>query len=232
MEKSALRNYIKQEIQEILSEDSIEEGTWSKGTPEQIQNFIKDINKIQTHYYDIVGDDEVFNGLDAAVRRAQQMVKTVDEATEEEVKNQKDLNKELETTAKIKKDMELKEFEGPMITGENELVKAIIKMGKKSKPFLKKLEKLLQDIGSGAGHALRSEAEEEDDEFDVVDKEPTKKDLKGDSVAVRGRKLQETITQMKALAKKYKEAEGQEKEKIKERLKTLTKIKKELESSL
>jgi hypothetical protein len=54
-----------------------------------------------------------------------------------------------------------------MITGENELVKAIIKMGKKSKPFLKKLEKLLQDMGSGAGHALRSEAEEGEDEFDV-----------------------------------------------------------------
>lgn len=87
-------------------------------------------------------------------------------------------------------------------------------------------------MGSGAGHALRSEAEEGEDEFDVVDKEPTKKDLKGDSVAVRGRKLQETVAQMKILVKKYKEAEGAEKEKIKERLKSLTKIKKELESSL
>jgi hypothetical protein len=244
MEKSALRNYIKQEIREILSEDSIEEGTWSKGTPEQIQNFINDVDQIQMDYYDIVGDDEIFNGLDAAVRRAQQMMKTVDEATSAEVENQKELNKELEKTAQISKKINmdetlttettntLKEFEGPMITGENELVKAIIKMGKKSKPFLKKLEKLLQDMGSGAGHALRSEAEEGEDEFDVVDKEPTKKDLKGDSVAVRGRKLQETVAQMKILVKKYKEAEGAEKEKIKERLKSLTKIKKELESSL
>jgi hypothetical protein len=66
----------------------------------------------------------------------------------------------------------------------------------------------------------------------MLDKEPTKKDLKGDSVAVRGRKLQETVAQMKILVKKYKEAEGAEKEKIKERLKSLTKIKKELESSL
>jgi hypothetical protein len=96
-----LRNYIKQEIREILSEDSIEEGTWSKGTPEQIQNFINDIDQIQMDYYDIVGDDEIFNGLDAAVRRAQQMMKTVDEATSAEVENQRELNKELEKTAQI-----------------------------------------------------------------------------------------------------------------------------------
>ena len=37
---------------------------------------------------------------------------------------------------------------------------------------------------------------------------------------------------MKSLVKKYKQAEGAEKEKVKDRLKELTKIKKEIEASI
>ena len=50
------------------------EGTWSVGTKEQIGNFIKDMEKIKIHYNDIVGDDEVYNGLDSAISRAEEMM--------------------------------------------------------------------------------------------------------------------------------------------------------------
>ena len=65
------------------------------------------------------------------------------------------------------------------------------------------------------------------------DTEPTDKDLKKkDSVAKTATKLKDTTTQMKTLAKKFKEAKGTEKEKIKDQLKKLTKVKKELEAML
>ena len=63
--------------------------------------------------------------------------------------------------------------------------------------------------------------------------EPTAADLKKkDSVTTIGRKLQEITKEMKNVLAKYKKSEGSEKEKHLERLKELTKIKKELESAL
>ena len=65
--------------------------------------------------------------------------------------------------------------------------------------------------------------------------EPTSSQLKGaskDSVAVLARKLQQTSSELKSTANKWKRSEGEEKEKLKNRLITLTKIKKELESML
>ena len=65
------------------------------------------------------------------------------------------------------------------------------------------------------------------------DEEPTSADLKKkDSVTTIGRKLQEITKEMKNVLAKYKKSEGSEKEKHLERLKELTKIKKELESAL
>jgi hypothetical protein len=65
------------------------------------------------------------------------------------------------------------------------------------------------------------------------DEEPTSADLKKkDSVTTVGRKLQEITKEMKSTLAKWKKSEGSEKEKHLERLKELTKMKKELESML
>ena len=65
------------------------------------------------------------------------------------------------------------------------------------------------------------------------DEEPTSSDLKKkDSVTTIGKKLQEIAKEMKNVLAKYKKSEGSDKEKHLERLKELTKIKKELESAL
>jgi|FLOH01.1.fsa_nt_gi glutamyl/glutaminyl-tRNA synthetase len=71
----------------------------------------------------------------------------------------------------------------------------------------------------------------EEDEFDMEDeKEPSAKDIKkGDSVSTIARKLQDNTKEMKSTVNKWKQAEGEEKERLLARLKELTKIKKELE---
>ena len=62
------------------------------------------------------------------------------------------------------------------------------------------------------------------------DAEPSAKDIKkDDSVSTISRKLQATTKEMKSIVNKWKEAEGEEKERLLARLKELTKIKKELE---
>ena len=133
------------------SNTPLNEGTWSLGTVMQVQNFIRDMEKIKNHYYDIVGDDQVFNGLDNAIERAKEL-----------------------------------EMEAP----EN-----------------------------------RSDITE--------DEEPTSAELKKkDSVTTTSNKLQKLVKQMKEKAKEFKAAKGDEKEKIKDELKKMTKEKKELEKSI
>jgi len=74
---------------------------------------------------------------------------------------------------------------------------------------------------------LQSELTEEEE-----DKEPTAKQLKGDSVATIANKLQQTTKEMKSTVNKWKTSEGEEKQKLRDKLLKLTNIKKELESML
>ena len=64
------------------------------------------------------------------------------------------------------------------------------------------------------------------------DEEPTAAQLKGDSVSKIATHLQKTASDLNSTAKKWKNSEGEEKEKLRNRLVKLTKIKKELESML
>tara|TARA_Y100000592_G_scaffold90477_1_gene149146 strand:- start:1001 stop:1426 length:426 start_codon:yes stop_codon:yes gene_type:complete len=67
------------------------------------------------------------------------------------------------------------------------------------------------------------------------EEEPSTTQLKGaskDSIAVLARKLQQVSSELKSTANRWKKSEGSEKENLKNRLLTLTKIKKELESML
>ena len=64
------------------------------------------------------------------------------------------------------------------------------------------------------------------------DDEPTAKQLKGDSVATIATKLQQTTKEMKSTVNKWKTSEGEEKQKLRDKLLKLTNIKKELESML
>ena len=69
--------------------------------------------------------------------------------------------------------------------------------------------------------------------FEEDEDEPKSKDLKGEPLSKIGYKLADTQKEMKQVVKKYSAApEGEEKEKFKDRLRELNKIKKELESLL
>jgi hypothetical protein len=95
------------------------------------------------------------------------------------------------------------------------------------KDYNAELEKTAQ-LSKEAG---LTEEEDEDDE-DVMDKKASKAAKKGDSITKLANKLQQTTKEMKTVVNKWKDAEGSEKEKLTNRLRELTKIKKELEGLL
>ena len=69
--------------------------------------------------------------------------------------------------------------------------------------------------------------------FEEDDDEPKAKDLKGDSISMLATKLQQITKEMKQVVKKWSATEeGPAKDKLKDELRTKTKIKKELESLL
>ena len=82
---------------------------------------------------------------------------------------------------------------------------------------------------------LEKTKELQDELIEEEDEEPTKSQLKGaskDSVATIARKLQQTAKEMKSTVNKWKTSEGEEKQKLRDKLLKLTNIKKELESML
>ena len=169
MKKSELAAFIKEEIKSTLNT----EGVWSKGDDTAIRDFILDVEQLKDDYYDIVGSDDVFNGLDSAIRSANELI-AMNEVTDKEVENQKAYNDELEKTADLMSKMDMNEDE---------------------------------------------------------DKEPSKADLKKTKGLAKAKEeLAQLTKQMKSLARKYKEAEGEEKEKLVADLKKKTKLKRELEA--
>jgi 1,2-phenylacetyl-CoA epoxidase catalytic subunit len=74
--------------------------------------------------------------------------------------------------------------------------------------------------------------ESDEDEYDIDVKEPTAKDLKKDSIATTASKLQKLVAKMKDKAKEFSTAEGKAKDKIKDELKVMTALKKQLEGNL
>ncbi len=141
----------------------------------------------------------------------EEIIDILEAASQEDVQAQKDLNAELAKTAELSKDLGMSE-------------------GNDSDKF--------QDDGY-VNHTyddsvidkynvpVEPTAVFEDDED-----EPKASDLKKEPLSKIGYKLADTQKEMKRVVKKYSAAEGDEKEKLKDRLRDLNKIKKELESLL
>ena len=53
----------------------LNEGVWEVGSKQDIQEFIAKLRQLKNVYYNIVGSDEVQNGLDAALRGAEELMK-------------------------------------------------------------------------------------------------------------------------------------------------------------
>ena len=146
--ESKLRERVKAEILSALKENDVNEGTWALGTVQDLQNFIDVIEQVKDDFHGLVGDDEIYNGLDAAINRAEelkeeaekkQMFKNVNKGLGLEEAEEKDQPEEEETP-------EVADVE-PEITGDEKIVQDALtkayetasKMGDK---------KLLDQIGN------------------------------------------------------------------------------------
>lgn len=123
MKKSTFKEVVKEEIFSILKKSPINEISTLdfKSSPTDIGSFIAQIvdQKVNDEKY-LIG---LANILKAVYKTINSKVSVremggIDEATEEEVENQKKLNKELEKTSSIVKDMPIKEedeFDSPEV---------------------------------------------------------------------------------------------------------------------
>ena len=188
-----------------------------------------------------------------------EILATLTEASAEDVNNQKDLNKELEKTAAISKELGLEEngkkdhWADYTDIGMFYMEKhGNIYQGKEQKLTDSQYEKLGKkivdqlyggDVGKAydetykavKGNELKYKGSLDENE----DEEKTEKDAVAQAKAARGKHkkldiavkaLKDITTEMKSIAREYSKADGVEKEKIKDQLKTKTAKKKELES--
>ena len=181
--------------------------------------------------------------------------------TQDDVKAQQDYNAELEKTAELAKEAGLTENVNPevhrLINGFirkmadkydyslQDAVYAIIQV-LKSQNYDGVNEANDSDKFQDDGYVDKKDVDDTTDLYvhsggeemafeqieDDEEKEPTASQLKKEPLSKIGYKLADTQKEMKKVVKKWKDAEGSEKEKLKDRLKTLTKIKKEIEGLL
>lgn len=107
----------------------IREGTWSSGTYNEIGRFIQDVKNLKDKYYNIVGNDDVFDGLDRAEESAREMMINAPE-------NRSDLNEdEMSDEEKDKAASKGAKKKDSVATISNKLQKLTAKMKKKAKEF-------------------------------------------------------------------------------------------------
>ena len=167
----------------------------------------------------------------------EEIISTLSEATEEEVENQVELNKELEKTIKLKDEAGIEEKIAKSVddvidpADYVEIGQGYLK-GFKRPHSLKDADletlgrKIVKVLAKGDIDKAKAAFIKEDE-----DKEPSDAEIKKNkSLAKAAEELAQLTKQMKSLARKYKEVEGEEKEKIVADLKKKTKLKKELEA--
>ena len=140
-----------------------------------------------------------------------EIVSVLQEASDADLETQKELNKELEKTVELSKN--LTEADPEDIKAQQDLNKELDNTKSKADA--------LKAAGDASGLA-----EDEDNE-------PSSSDLKkSDSVVTKAKNIQKIVVKMKGLAKEFKAAKGDLKDKIKDELKGLTAEKKKLERDL
>ena len=162
-------------------------------------------------------------------------------ATKKDISTQKDFNKELEVTKDLMQDIGLAEKTslspvGDFYKGMYDLVNQADRMlgGNRDSIPQENWAKIYGKVGDLANELDRLYLDMEKKGVKIAEEEePTAADLKKkDSVSTLAKKMQETQKEMKSVLAKWKKAEEPEKTKLLNRLKELTKIKKELESML
>jgi hypothetical protein len=60
-------------------EKNLDESTWSTGTYTEIKRFVSDLDMLKDKYYNIVGSDDVFDGLNRAATAAEELMRNAPE---------------------------------------------------------------------------------------------------------------------------------------------------------
>ena len=153
MKKSDLKAFVKEEILSTLTT----EGVWSKGDDTAIRDFILDVKQLKDDYYHIVGSDDVFDGLDAAIRAANELIVMNEDAkTQQDIKDTEELTKAMANLAKAKEEAGLIEEE------DKEPTKADLKATKglaKAKEELAQLTKQMKSLARDYKEAEGTEKE-------------------------------------------------------------------------
>ena len=149
----------------------------------------------------------------------EEIIDILEAASLDDVKNQQDYNAELEKTAKLRADLGISEGNDSDKFQDDGYVDK------------KDVDDTTDLYVHSGGEDMAFESVNEEDEDDM-DKQASKAAKKGDSISKIASKLQQTAKEMKQVVKKWKNAEGGEKQKLTDRLRELTKIKKELEGLL
>jgi len=180
----------------------------------------------------------------------EEILTSLSEASSEDVDNQKELNKELEKTAKLSKDLGLEEAnpKGKDFTYDYEdigqfYLEGFGKEHTLNNDQLRMLGKKITDnlYGGDIGKAYDAVVNPHKNPYDIKEDEDADLDAKAIKQAkgARGKHkkldlavkaLRDITTEMKSLARDYSKADGVEKEKIKDKLKLKTPKKKELEA--
>ena len=275
MKKSELASFIKEEIKSTLNT----EGVWKKGHPSLIQNFLDELDMLKDKYYNIVGSDDVFNGLDQAEKAASELLTmaeaTIETSPEDLAKVKKSADKD--DVIKVTKEDATPKGEDFFYDYLDIGMSYLEGFGKKHSLDDSQLEKLGKkivdqlykgDVGKAYDAIVKRGAmneasysnqyvdknriasnkykqandykasydsigqvsSEKQFDDDNIDKKAVKGAKKNKGLAKAAEELALLTREMKSLAKKYKEAEGEEKEKIVADLKKKTKLKKELEA--
>jgi len=169
MKKSELTAFIKEEIKSTLTT----EGVWSKGDDTAIRDFILDVKQLKDDYYEIVGSDDVFNGLDAAIRAANDLIAMNEDAkTQQDIKDTEELTKAMADLAKAKKDAGLAEEEDKEPTkADLKATKGLAKAKEELAQLTKQMKSLARDYKEAEG------AEKEKIVADLKKKTKLKKEL-------------------------------------------------------
>ena len=225
---------LKSLMNKSVSFSDVREGTWSSGTYNEIGRFIQDVKNLKDKYYNIVGNDDVFDGLDRAEESAREMMINAPE-------NRSDLSEGFRDPEDNYGFDESPEYE----IDDYEIGDQVV-VTRGSSNDLGIVTKV--DIPNNLVYVSwnPNRPSDESQAFNPgevtfpgspgrlrEDEEPTKAELKKkDSVATISNKLQKLTAKMKKKAKEFKEAEGKAKDKIKDELKDMTAEKKKLEKSL
>lgn len=152
-------------------------------------------------------------------------------ATDDDIENQKELNKELEKTKELVSEYEnigLADIEEMGYEAGENLFSQIRDKFQNTPDFKAYFGGMKQGFLDNLGSYDLNEDIDDEDEADKA----ASKGAKKEPIGKISKKLGETQKEMKSVLVKFKKAEGDEKEKHLKRLKELTKIKKELEKSL